>query len=416
MKKPDLKARFQEMRQHHPERVAWTILSTAFTTFCLLSIIVPFSLYWYVINATIPLTTDVTSVRGTVLLDNSGAELSSSLTDGNTISLDEAFAVSTDDTSQAILTFSDDSSLTMYGNTSIVLLETKEPRFGISPNPTKIVVALQKGRVRATSSRSRKDVNFDIHTPYARIELDQGSFSVDVDEEEAQITTRLGQANVISEGRAAQLKQGERAVVGIETSLVAHLPAAQNLLESSSFSPTFTDTWEIYNINPIETVTTTVEMATFNDSSVLVLRNHGQDNVHTETGVIQEVHKDVRDFQSLRVFAEVRLIRQSLPGGGQLGSEFPIMLHIAYKDADNNDRDWYHGFYYEPAPENYILYDQPDNSSERIARYIWYPYESVNLLTTLGPAKPIFIKSIRIYASGWIYESMVANISLLAQE
>ena len=412
----NLKTRFQEMRQHHPERVAWTILSIAFVTFCSLSIIVPFSLYWYVINATTSFTTEVTSVRGTVLLDDSGAELSSSLTDGNTVSLEESFKVSTDDTSQAILTFFDASSLTMYGNTSIVLLETKEPRFGVSPNPTKIVVELQKGRVRATSSRSREDVNFDILTPYARIELDQGSFSVDVAEEEVQITTRLGQAKIISDKHTAQLEQGERAVVGIETPLAAPLPAAQNLLESSNFSPTFTDTWEIYNINSFETVTTTVEVTTFNDSSVLLLRNHGQDNVHTETGVIQEVNKDVRDFQSLRVFAEVRLIRQSLPGGGQLGSEFPIMLHMAYKDADNNDRDWYHGFYYEPAPENYILYDQPDNSSERIARYIWYPYESINLLTTLGPAKPIFIKSIRIYASGWIYESMVANISLLAQE
>lgn len=414
--KLNLKARFQEMRRHHPERVGWIVLSTAFATFCLLSIIVPFSLYWYVINATKPFSTEVTSVRGTVLLNDSGAELSSSLTDGNTISLEESFAVSTDDTSQAILTFFDDSSLTMYGNTSIVLLETKEPRFGISPNPAKIVAELHHGRVRATSSRSREDVNFDIHTPYAKIELDQGSFSVDVDEEEAQITTRLGQARVIVEERTVELNQGERAVVGIETPLAAPLPAAQNLLENSSFSPVLTDTWEIYKIEPIEGVTTTVEVVTFDNSSVLILRSQGQDNVHTETGVIQEVNKDVRDFQSLRIFAEVRLVRQSLPGGGQLGSEFPIMLHMAYKDADNNDRDWYHGFYYDPAPENYILYNQPDNSSERIARYIWYPYESVNLLTTLGPAKPVFIKSIRIYASGWIYESMVANISLLAQE
>jgi hypothetical protein len=92
------------------------------------------------------------------------------------------------------------------------------------------------------------------------------------------------------------------------------------------------------------------------------------------------------------------------------------MLHVAYKDANNNDRNWLHGFYYTPPPENYILYNQPDNSIERIAQYIWYPYESVNLLATLGPAKPVFIKSIRIYASGWIYEAMVANISLLAEE
>jgi hypothetical protein len=92
------------------------------------------------------------------------------------------------------------------------------------------------------------------------------------------------------------------------------------------------------------------------------------------------------------------------------------MLRLDYKDADNNDRSWYHGFYYDSPPENYRLYNQPENSSERIARFIWYPYESENLLTILGPTKPVFIKSIRIYASGWLYEAMVANISLLAQE
>jgi hypothetical protein len=414
--KLNLKTRFQEMRRHHPERVGWIILSTAFGIFCLLSVLVPFSLYWYIINATKIFPTEVTSVRGTVLLDNSGAELSSSLIDGNTTSLEEPFTVSTDDTSQAILTFFDDSSLTMYSNTSIVLLESTEPRFGISPNPTKIVVELQKGRVRATSSRSRKDVNFDIHTPYANIELDQGSFSIEVNDKETQATTRLGQANVVSKERVVQLEQGERAVVGIDTPLAAPLPAAQNLLENSDFTPIFTDTWEIYSIAPIEGVTTSVEVVNIDGLSVLVLHSQGQDNIHTETGIKQEVNKDVRDFQSLRIFAEVRLELQSLPGGGHLGSEFPIMLHVAYKDANNNDRDWFHGFYYAPPPENYVLYNQPDNSSERIARYIWYPYESVNLLTSLGPAKPVYIKSIRIYASGWIYKSTVASISLLAQE
>jgi hypothetical protein len=149
---------------------------------------------------------------------------------------------------------------------------------------------------------------------------------------------------------------------------------------------------------------------------VLQLSSEGEDNIHSEAGVIQQVNKDVRDFQSLRVFAEVRLVNQSLPGGGQLGSEFPIMLRIDYRDTDNNDRSWYHGFYYVPPPENYVLYSQPDNSNERIARLIWYPYESENLLTSLGPTKPVFIKSIHIYASGWIYDAMVANISLLAQE
>jgi hypothetical protein len=410
-------ARLREAKQQQPDRVAWMILAVSFAVFCLLSVLIPFSIYWYIVNATTPFTTEVTSVRGTVLLGDPNIELSSSLTDGNTANINETFSVSTDDTSQAILDFFSDSSLTLYSGTKIKLLETRQPRFALSPHPIKIEVELQQGRVRATSSRSRQDVEFNINTPYATIVLDQGSFSVEVtDTDETRVTARLGQAEVVSGNNgAAILRTGERAEVSAAL-LSAPLPSAQNLLASSDFAPNFTQAWEVYKIDPIEGVTTTVQSTDFGGRDVLVLRSYGQDNVHTETGVIQQVNKDVRDFQSLRVFAEVRLMRQSLPAGGQLGSEFPIMLHVAYKDAQNNDRDWFHGFYFDPPPSNFILYNQPDNSSERIARYVWYPYESVNLLTTLGPAKPAYIKSIRIYASGWIYEAMVANISLFAQE
>jgi hypothetical protein len=405
-----------KLKRDNPERLAWLILMTAFTAFCLLTVSVPLSVRWYIFNTTVPFSTEATSVRGTVSLGNPGAELSTSLTDGTSTTIEESATVTTDETSQAILTFFDDSSLTMYGNTSITLDETQRTRFAISSNPTRIIIEVKQGRVRATASRSREALNFDIITPHARIELDQGSFSIEVSQEGTQVTARLGQADVLGDRQIVTITQGKRVVVTPDMVPSEPLPAAQNLLKNSEFGPQFHDSWEVYQLLPIEGVTTTVKVVQFQDRYVLELSSQGHDNLHSETGVIQEVNKDVRDFRSLQIFAEVRLVRQSLPGGGQLGSEFPIMLHIAYKDADNNDRDWFHGFYYTPPPENYILYNQPDNSSERIARFIWYPYESVNLLATLGPAKPVFIKSIRIYSSGWLYDAMVANISLLAQE
>jgi hypothetical protein len=118
----------------------------------------------------------------------------------------------------------------------------------------------------------------------------------------------------------------------------------------------------------------------------------------------------------LRVQLDVRINQQSLPGGGTLGSEFPLMVHLAYDDAEGNDRDWYYGFYYEPGPKDWILYDTADNSSRRIVRYLWYPFESLNLLDSLGPAKPVYLKFIRVYSSGWLYDAYVTNVTLLAQE
>jgi hypothetical protein len=405
------------MIRRNPERLAWIVLLTAFTIFCMIALLIPASIYWYVVNSTDPLLTELTSVRGIVFIDESEAELSTSVIDGNTVSLNETQKVSTNETSQAILTFSDDSSLTMYSNTELILHRAAEPRFSLSYRPTQIMIEVQQGRVRATASRDQNDLRFGITTPQTEISLGQGSFSVEVSDKGTQVVTRLGQAEVKSGENSILLRQGERIVVNPELAISPPLPAAQNLLADSTFSPlSLGNSWEPYTIEPIEGVTATVEVVLFQNQPVLRLHSAGQDNFHTEIGVTQQVNRDVRDFQSLRIFAEVRLINQSLPGGGQLGSEFPIMLHLAYTDINGAERDWFHGFYYKPPPDNYRLYDHADNSSESIAPLIWYPYESVNLLAALGPTKPAYIRSIRIYASGWIYDAMVANISLLAEE
>ena len=80
-----------------------------------------------------------------------------------------------------------------------------------------------------------------------------------------------------------KLNQGERAVIGSDASLSAPLPAAQNLLNDSGFSLSFTDSWEVYNIEPIEGITTTVEVVGFESRDVLVLRSQGHPSSKTST-------------------------------------------------------------------------------------------------------------------------------------
>jgi len=54
--------------------------------------------------------------------------------------------------------------------------------------------------------------------------------------------------------------------------------------------------------------------------------------------------------------------------------------------------------------------------ADLIPQNVWYPYESGNLMELLGDARPAYLTSIRIYASGWDYQSMVSNVELLAEE
>jgi len=402
--------------RNNPDRLAWTVLLLAFATFCLLAVFIPLGVRWYLLNAMTPEVTAVTSVRGTVLAETHQANLPVPITDGSTAELEEASHIRTDSTSQAVLTFFNDSSVTLYGDTSLGLERARKPRFSFGRRPDTIAVELESGRVRIAST-SRSDLSFQIHTPHAVIDVGEGSYSIQVSEDGTQVTARQGNAWLVAGDEVVSLSTGERSMVNPGEVPASPLPAEQNLLVNGDFSAPLEGTWEVYEVEPPSAVvTTSVEIVDVGNRQALEFRSTGQDNVHSEVGIVQQINQSVQDFDSLRVLLEVRLERQSLPGGGTLGSEFPIMVHLAYKDGSGSDRDWYHGFYYSPPPENWILYDAPDNSSERVARFVWYPYESVNLLDSLGANKPVHISYIRIYASGWIYIARIADVALLAQE
>jgi len=401
---------------YNPERLAWTVLLLAFTTFCVLAVAIPIGVRWYLLNAMDTEMTAVTSVRGTVLAEMRKANLPVPVTDGSTIEVEEATRVTTDSTSQAILTFFNDSTLTLYGETSVRLEQARSPRFGMGRRPDTIIVGLDRGRVRVASN-SQSALLFEVRSPQAGINLGEGSYSIEVNDEGTQVTARQGQAQLVTAGEVVRLSSGERAMVRPGESPSPPLPAEQNLLVNYDFSSPLDGVWEVYKVEPPSgVVTTSVKIVDVGNRQALEFSSQGQDNLHSEVGVIQQVDKSVQDFESLRIQMDVSLEQQSLPGGGTLGSEFPIMIHLAYKDANGNDRDWYHGFYFTPPPENWLLSDTPDNSSERIARILWYPYESVNLLDSLGMTKPVYIKYIRIYASGWIYRASITDVALLAQD
>ncbi|HEY85325.1 MAG TPA: FecR domain-containing protein [Chloroflexi bacterium] len=425
----------------NPERTAWIVLLLSFFIFCALTVSIPLSIRWYVINAYTPLTSTLTSVRGTVLVKRLREDQPVPVTRGITHDLDELGVITTDSTSQATLALFDESIVTLYNNTTLIVQKTGRPRFALSPEPEHIHLEIVKGRIRADVAPTG-GVNrvFTIKSPHAEAALTPGSYAIEVSNERSQLTSRAGEAAVSAQGQTIIVPENERTIVSLDQPPSETSAAEQNLIVNGNFSQGLNSTWKATAFVPANTITETQQVATFEDDKFLIkvdahkiittslhiitrdnrstleFKSEGVDNIHTEASVQQNMNKDVQDFRSLRIAADIRLDNQSLPGGGQIGTEFPLMIHLAYRDAEGNDRNWYHGFYYAPPPGNYILYNEADNSSESINQFLWYPYESQNLLTTLGPAKPVYIKYIRVYASGWIYDTMVTDIQLLTQD
>jgi hypothetical protein len=117
----------------NPERTAWTVLLSAFVTFCVLAVSVPLGVHWYVINAASTHKTALTAISGTILVEERGQARPLAVTEGMETS--EGASIKTDSTSQAILTFFEDSTAILYNDTQVILLKTRTPRFDLSPRP-----------------------------------------------------------------------------------------------------------------------------------------------------------------------------------------------------------------------------------------------------------------------------------------
>ncbi|MEM7030999.1 MAG: FecR family protein [Chloroflexota bacterium] len=365
------------------------------------------------------MTTDVTSIGGTVLVNANQTESPLAILPNSQMAVQEETVVSTDDSSLAVLTFFEDSTVTLYGNTTVLIHQSNKPRFNLSNQSPEIEIELVRGRIRAAPIVSDTQLIFRVRTPEATSLLAEGSYAVESNDSLTQVSTRQGVALVDSQGQQIELATGQRSIIQQGEPPSPATEAEQNLIVNGDFQAPISEAWaqDIFiPSNAVDVISATATIDQFGEQNVVIFRSQGQDNIHTDAAIEQRIDKDVRDFQSLRINADIRLNLQSLPGGGFQGSEYPVLIQLSYKDDEGNDREWYRGFYYETPPSNYILLDQVDNSSERITRNLWYPYESENLLTTLADIKPVYVKSIRIYASGWIYNAMVTDIQLLAQE
>ena len=396
----------------NPQRLAWIILSIAFATFWFLVVSIPLGIRWYVINATQVHETSLAPVRGTVKVQEPDADRPFAVTDAKD-DVPEGSIITTDATSQAFLEFFEDSTLHLYNKTQVIIQKTQSPRFGLSSKPNTIVLEVTGGRVRIGVAPSMESpLNFQVQTPHAAVELEEdGSYSVEVSSEEFHLTVRDGRAKVTAMGKMVELGQGERTTVEIGREPLGPLPAERDLIVNGDFKEPLTVGWRDYHsqVDPDE-VSGKAEVLVVGDRQAVRFWRMGKAANHGETGIIQVIDKDVRDFTSLELYISVRLLDQSLPGAGYLSSEFPVMVRLDYKDINGNDAFWTRGFYFKDPIENWQILD-----GEKIPHFVWYPYESPNLMEELD-VKPAFITSIRIYASGWDYQSMASQVQLLAKE
>lgn len=406
------------------ERLAWAILLVAFAVFCFLAAGIPLSARWYVYNAMRPQLASVISNSGTTLVAATGAPDPVGLPEGaRKTDLREGARIEENSaTSSSVLSLFDQSTVIIFPNSELTIKEMRSPRFQSSPRPNEITLNVPRGQIRVNvAPPGSRPVELRVETPHAATQFEEGSYSVDVVNDSTQVSVRAGTAIVTSErGKPVRLEAGQRSVIALDAPPSGPLPAAQNLIVNGDFrnaivaSPItqgpLAEGWVAYNDQGGDegTVDGTAEVVMADGRRTVHFVRTNSNNNHGETGIRQTLNKLVADYVSLKLRFDVKLIHQSLSGGGQLSSEFPLMVRLNYKDVYGNDNHIVWGFYYR-NPAGYHI----NETGQRIPRDTWFPIEITELQSKLQD--PMLITSIQIYASGWDYGSYVSEVGLIAE-
>ena len=403
--------------RRNPERLAWTVLSLAFATFCALAVGIPVGIRSYLMNATDAHEARLQVIEGTVLVqEERKSDLTAVIESAAIMPGDE---VLTDSTSWATLDLFERSHLTLYNNTNVYLEASESPRFALSDRPNRINLNVTGGMVRiGVALPAERPTDFTVDTPHISFVLGEGSYRIEVNNEGTQITVVRGRALARGEGFTLVVPQGTRTQIDLSGQPAAPLPAARNLIQNGNFQEPLTSNWVTSTVilDPSREPPRVEVVENGGRRSVRLVRREEDDGVHSEVAIRQNLDQDVRDFRRLELSLDVLLDFQSLSGGGQLSSEFPIIVRLDYKDLWGNDKFWTHGFYYQNQAGYSIGKDRWGQPlGEKIPRGVWFPYESGNLLELLGDDRPAHLTGITIYASGWNYDSQVSEIQLIVE-
>ncbi len=406
------------------ERLAWAILLTAFAIFCLLAVGIPLTIRWYIHNATRPQLATLTGTLGTTLVIAPSVPSPFAVAEGvRRPDVREGNRIETDAASSAVVRLFDESSITVFPNSELTIERMRSPRFRRSPLPNEIVLRVARGTVRVNvAPPGTRPLRLIVHTPHATVRLlEEGSYSLEVANNMTQVSVRAGKAEVTGAvGPTILLPAGRRSQIPLGEEASAPLPVAQNLIVNGDFRTAISaapitqgplaEGWVVYNDQGGDggTVDGTAEIVVDEGRRAVRFYRTGSQNNHGETGIRQALNKYIGDYETLKLRLDVKLKYQSLSGGGQLNSEFPLMVRINYKDVYGNDNHWVRGFYYQNDAGFFV-----NETGQRIPRDTWFPVEIPDLKAQLRD--PLIIMSVQIYASGWDYESLVSEVGLIAE-
>ena len=342
-------------------------------------------------------------LEGTVLIQPPATATWQSMDDQTYLA--EGTRLRTDDRARAFLRTPDSSTVLLYNNTELGVQRMQFGRF--NPSLQDSVLRLFGGRVQigvALHPMSPKR-RISVLAGEGRVSLGEGSYQIDIDSEGMiHVSVKRGNASVWSGNRVLEIPAGLRAILNPTSEIVGPLPTERDLLQDPLLEQDLADSpWSAFVVTEAGaqgTATKTSEGIRFKR-----MTQDGRTDRHGESGIVQELDRDIRGYSNLRLRADVRVDFQSLSGGGTAGTEYPLMLRLTYIDANRREQIWATGFYYQNDSGLSVM------MGREIPPASWITFENPTLLQEIRPT-PVHLRRIEVLGSGWEYLSEVRRVEL----
>lgn len=399
--------------RRNPERVAWFFLLSAFVIFGIIVVGVPLGVRHYLLTAAHEQKALVESIAGTVVVEPPLGRGAIPLSKGQSMNVPVGTLVRADENAEAVITFYDHSFMRLFSGTTVRLDVMSSKQYQVGRLPNTIQLTLLNGHVQiGTAISLTAPLIFTVDTFQSECRLDpDGSYSLETNNLRTDIATYRGQAAIQAQGQMVTLVERQRTSVEINQPPHTATSVARDLLANGTFTDPLTVGWRVFNDQGTDggTVDGQAEIVVDEGRRAVHLVRIGGDGNHCETGLEQTLNRELPDpLSSLIVRATLKVRDQGLSGGGYLSSEYPLIIRLTYRDAYDNEAEWIQGFYYQNTANN------PTMFGLQIPQDRWYFFESGNLLDLL-PVRPSKLIRLRVYASGWDYDSLLSDIALVVE-
>jgi hypothetical protein len=369
-------------------------------------------------NVTINRDAALTAVVGTVEVREAGTNRWSIAGPG--LKVQEGDTIRTRENSRALVTLFDQSTATLYPLTEATFAELRTNRFGTalrSTPRTQVRVVETSGRALFGVAHLNPvaDLKFDVENDQSSAALTEGSYIVKVTPTHIfEVVATRGSSTVTSAGKRVTIRGGERTQARLNSPPDAAILAAEDIIENGSFTQTDPNgqplQWEILAPQPELRDVAGRTRLTSEDGGPVVRFTRTNSTYHAEQGIRQTVNQDVQDYGVVRLELRFRIFSQSVPGGGDQGSEYPLMVRVNYLDSTGTPAFFVRGYY--------IQNDRglPTTNGELVKGNEWVTKagEDGIQLSQISPP-PQMIQSVEVLASGHDYDSEIQRMSLVIE-